>query len=152
MSKYLTKEGFERIKNELDHLKTVKRRELAETLKLAASFGDLSENFAYHQAKEDQGFLEGRIREIESIIRNAKIIEKKGISRHKVEIGSVVWVSFGKEKYKFQIVGGEEADPTKEKISAESPLGKAILDKGVGEKAYIETPDGKIEYQIIKIE
>ena len=148
----MTKEGFEDLKQELEYLKTVKRKEIAQRLRHAASFGDLSENFAYHQAKEDQGFLEGKIRELESIIRNAKIIEKSKKPGENVQIGSIVTVSLNGEKYKFQIVGPEEANPVKEKISDQSPLGRAILEKSIGDRVCVETPDGKTQYQIIKIE
>ena len=134
MLKYLTKEGLEKIKKELDHLKTVKRRELAETLKLAVSFGDLKENFAYHQAKEDQGFLEGRILELEEIIRGATIIEKDSKRKgDKVQVGSIVIVSSNNNKQTFQVVASEEADPKEAKLSLQSPLGKAVLGKSIDE-------------------
>ena len=150
MTQYLTKEGLEKIKKELDHLKNVKRKEIAKTLQHAASFGDLKENFAYHQAKDDQAFLEGRILDLERIIREAKIIEKK--ASNKVQIGSVVELSAGKKNQKFQIVGSKESDPTKDKISFESPLGQALLGKSPGEKVEVDSPEGKIKYKIIKIE
>jgi transcription elongation factor GreA len=150
MTQYLTKEGLKKVKKELDYLKKVKRKEIAETLKQAASFGDLSENFAYQQAKEDQAMLEKRILELEDIIRSSKIIEKK--SSGKVEIGSVVTVSLGKEKQVFQIVGSKEANPLEGKISLESPLGQALFGKVVGNEVEIELPAGKTKYKIVKIE
>lgn len=153
MPKYLTKEGFEKLKKELNFLKTVKRKEIAERIKHTASFGDLSENFAYHQAKEDQAFLQGRILELESILREAKIIEelKKG-SERKVQVGSIITLSSNGNKQKFQIVGSEEADPLKGKISNQSPLGKSLLGKSLLDKIIVETPEGKVQYKIIKIE
>jgi len=150
MSKYLTKEGLKKIKKELDYLKGTKRKEIAKRLRRAASFGDLSENFAYQQAKEDQMFLEKRILELEKIISEAKIVEKK--QTNKVEVGSTVFLVSKGEEEKFQIVGTEEANPLKGKVSAQSPLGKAILGKKAGEKVKIDTPEGKKEYTIKKIE
>ena len=150
MAQYLTKEGLSKIKKELEYLKNVKRKEIAETLQIAASFGDLKENFAYHQAKDEQAFLEGRILELEGKVRDSQIIEKQ--SSDKAQIGSVVELSAGKKNQKFQIVGREEADPTKDKISFESPLGEALLGKSLGDKVEIDSADGKINYKIVKIE
>ncbi len=150
MPKYLTQEGLEKLKKELDYLKQVKRKEIAERLRHTASFGDLTENFAYQQAKEDQAFLEGKILELEKIISQAQIIEKnKG---EKVQIGSLLELISNKKKLKIQIVEPEEAAPQKGKISSQSPLGEALLGKVEGEKIKIETPEGKIEYKILKIE
>ena len=151
MSKYLTREGLKKIKKELDYLKGTKRKEIAKRLRKVASFGDLSENFAYQQAKEDQMFLEKRILELEKIISEAKIVEKK--QTDKIEVGSTVFLvsEEGKEE-KFQIVGAEESNPLEGKISAQSPLGKAILGKKTEEKVKIDTPEGKKEYTIKKIE
>ncbi len=150
MTKYLTSEGLEKFKKELNYLKTVKGKEIAQRLKHAASFGDFSENAAYQEAKEAQAFLRGRILELEEIIRGAKIIEKKKTDR--VRIGSTVLVSCDNKKERFQIVGSEETSPEEEKISYQSPLGKALLGKVVGAKIKIETPAGKIEYKILKID
>lgn len=149
MSKYLTLEGFEKLKKELFRLKTVERKKLAEKLKLAISFGDLSENFAYKEAKESQGFLEGKISELQRTINSAKIIKKQSKSRF-VVIGSIVTVDPNKEK--FQIVGAEESSPLENKISYKSPIGKALLGKTINEKIQIKIPQGKIEYKILKIE
>lgn len=149
MVKYLTPEGLEKFKKELNYLKTVKRKEIAERLRQTASFGDLTENFAYQQTKEDQIFLEDRILELEKITRGAKIIEKKKTGR--IQIGSMVFLSSNGKREKFQIVGPEEANPQKGKISFESPLGKALLGKSVGTTIKIETPEDKIEYKILKI-
>ncbi len=153
MARYLTKEGFEELKKELEYLKTTKRKEIAEKIKHAASFGDLKENFAYHQAKEDQAFLQGKILELEAIIRDAKIIEKvKEGNQDRVQVGSVVTLSSNGNKQRFQIVGPEEANPMKEKISLASPLGKSVLGKAISEMVLVETPGGKMKYKIIKIE
>ena len=153
MARYLTKEGFEELKKELEYLKTTKRKEIAEKIKHAASFGDLKENFAYHQAKEDQAFLQGKILELEAIIRDAKIIEKvKEGNQDRVQVGSVVTLSSNGNKQRFQIVGPEEANPMKEKISLASPLGKSVLGKAISEMVSVETPGGKMKYKIIKIE
>ena len=122
---YLTKEGKEKLKQELEYLTTVRRREVAEAIKSAKEEGDLSENSAYDEAKLNQGFLEGKIQTIESQLRNAVIIDKNGKS-DKVSIGSTVTVEeegFGEETY--QIVGSAEADPLEGKISNESPIGMA---------------------------
>jgi len=149
MENYLTKEGLEKLKKELEYLKTVKRKEVAENLRYAASFGDLSENFAYQQAKEDQAFLESRILELEEKIKNAKIIEKK--LSNKVVIGSTVFLSLDGKKEQFQIVGPEEADPFQGKISYQSPLGKALLGKTIGQTVEVEVSERKIKYKIIDI-
>ncbi|MBI3161456.1 MAG: transcription elongation factor GreA [Chloroflexi bacterium] len=149
---YLTPEGEEKLKAELEELKGPKREELSKRLRSAIQMGDLSENADYHKAKEDQGFLEGRIQELEAILRNSVIIEKtqsKGI----VSIGSHVTIqeaNFDPETY--HLVGPTEADPRKGKISYESPIGRSLLDKKVGDVAEAETPGGKIKFKIIKIE
>ena len=149
MPKYLTLEGFEKLKKELHRLQTVERKKLAKKLKLAISFGDLSENFAYKEAKESQGFLEGKILELQRTINSAKIIKKQSKSRF-VVIGSIVTVDPDKEK--FQIVGAEESSPLDNKISYKSPIGKALLGKTINEKIEIKIPQGKIQYKILKIE
>jgi len=149
MPNYFTKEGLEKLKKELEYLKTVKRREIAENLRHAASFGDLSENFAYQQAKEEQAFLESRILELEEKIKNAQIIKKK--SSNKVEIGSTVVLSSNGKKEQFQIVGPEEVDPFQGKISYQSPLGKLLLGKAVGQVIEVKSPDRKIKYKILDI-
>jgi len=149
---YLTPEGEAKLNAELQELKGTKREELSKRLRSAIQMGDLSENADYHKAKEDQGFLEGRIQEIEAILRNAVIIEKtqsKGI----VFIGSHVTIqegSFDPETY--HLVGPTEADPRNGRISHESPIGRALMDKKVGDIAEAETPGGRIKFKIVKIE
>jgi transcription elongation factor GreA len=151
VAKYLTPEGLRKLKKELDYLKKVKRKEIAKRLKETASFGDLSENAAYQEAKEAQAFLEGKILELEEILQKAKVIKKKK-EGNKIQLGSLVSVSLNNQKLKFQIVGPEEANPEKGKISYQSPLGKALLGKAVGAKIEVKTPEGKIHYKILKIE
>jgi len=149
MENYLTPDGLKKLKKELDYLKQVKRKEVSEKLNHSISFGDLSENAAYDEAKEAQGFLEGRISELNDIVSHAKIISKKQTKR--IMIGSTVLVSLDHEKEKYEIVGPEEADTFNGKISYQSPLGKILLNKTVGEKAIVETPGGKIEYKIVEV-
>jgi transcription elongation factor GreA len=149
---YLTPEGEAKLKAELEELKGPRREELAARLRSAIQMGDLSENADYHKAKEDQGFLEGRIQELDAILRNSAIIEKSA-SQDIVSIGSHVTIQeegFDPETY--HLVGPTEADPRNGKISHESPIGKALMDKKVGEVAEAEAPGGKIKFKILKIE
>jgi transcription elongation factor GreA len=149
---YLTPEGEAKLNAELQELKGAKREELSKRLRSAIQMGDLSENADYHKAKEDQGFLEGRIQEIENILRNTVIIEKSS-GQDFVFIGSHVTIQEGKEEPEtYHLVGPTEADPRKGKISHESPIGRALIDKKVGDIAEAETPGGKIKFKIIKIE
>jgi transcription elongation factor GreA len=159
MTEYLTAEGLEKLKKELEFLKNVKRREIAESLQRSAEYGDLSENSEYLGAKEAQGFVEGRILELEDIIRSAVIV-KEGICKKVAQIGSTILVSMDwqsknplkKEKQQFKIVGGGEANPLEGKISSESPIGKAILNKPKNSIITVETPQGKIKYKLLDIE
>ena len=151
MPNYLTPEGEEKLKAELADLKGPRREDLAQRLRSAIQMGDLSENADYHKAKEDQGFLEGRIQEIEAILRNSVLIENKGSDT--VLIGSHVTIQeegFDPEEY--FIVGPTEADPRNGRISHESPIGVALLNKKVGQIAEAETRGGKIKYKIIRVE
>lgn len=150
MVKYLTTKGLEKLKKELEYLKTVKRREISKKIEHTAAQGDLSENAGYDAAKEEQGFVEGRIKELSEIIAQANIINNKG--KDKVQIGSIILLESNNGKDKFQIVGPEEADILESKISFESPLGEALLDKKKGDLVKIKAPDGKKEYKIIEIE
>lgn len=149
---YLTAEGAARLKVELEELKGPKREELAARLRSAIQMGDLSENADYHKAKEDQAFLEGRIQELEYLLKNAVIIEKSA-DQEVVSIGSYVTIQeedFAPETY--HLVGPTEADPANGKISHESPIGKALLDRKVGETVEVETPGGRLTFKILKIE
>ena len=150
MSYYFTKEGLEKLKKELEVLKTEKRREIAARLKHAAAFGDLSENAAYHEAKEAQAFLEGRILELQQQVRNAVMIQKG--SGDSVQVGSTVQVQNKDTQETFIITGSAEANPLEGKISADSPLGKSLLNRRVGDRFVFQTLEEKITYKIIKIE
>jgi transcription elongation factor GreA len=150
---YLTAEGMDKLQKELKSLKTTVREDLAKRLRAAIQMGDLSENADYIQAKEEQGFLEGRIMELESLLSNVQVIEEKDRKEGKVDIGSIVTVqesNFPKETY--YLVGPKEADPNNGKISYQSPIGKSLLNHKLGDEVNIETPGGKLKLKIIKIE
>lgn len=149
MTKYLTAEGLAKLKKELEYLKNVKRKEVSEQISFSASFGDLKENAAYDTAKEEQGFVEGRIAELEEVLNQAKILKKNGAGT--VQLGSIVLVSSHNKKEKFQIVEPEEADIDRGKISYKSPLGEVLLGKRRGAKIEIEAPGGRIGYQIVEV-
>lgn len=148
--KYLTKKGLENLKKELLRLKKEERQKVAAQLEEAISFGDLSENAAYDEAKEAQALLEGKIVEIESTINNAVIIEEKA-NREWVDIGSKVTVKWNNTKDAFLIVGEEESSPMEKRISYKSPLGKALLKKPKGAKVKVKTPGGELEYTVLEI-
>ena len=150
---YLTAEGAERLRDELAQLKGPAREELARRLRSAIEMGDLSENADYHAAKEQQGFLEGRIQELEYVLRNAVIVETSDLKRNEVSIGVQVTVQeedFEPETY--YLVGVKEADPRRGRISNESPIGSALMGKRVGDEVVAQTPVGKIRLKILKIE
>lgn len=149
----LTIEGLKKLEDELQQLKTVKRREVAQRIKQAIEFGDISENSEYEDAKNEQAFIEGRILTLEKMLRNAKIIDDENLGTEVVSIGSTVLlrdVEFG-DKFKCTIVGSAEADPEDNKISNESPVGKAILGKPKGETIEVNVPAGTLKYEIIDI-
>lgn len=148
---YLTPEGAERLQEELKELTSTRRDELSQRLRSAIQMGDLSENADYHKAKEDQAFLEGRIQEIEAVLRTAVIVERT--KSDVVTVGCTVTVqedSFDPETY--YLVGAKEADPRNGKISNESPIGRALMDHKVGDVVEAETPGGKLRFKILKIE
>ncbi len=150
---YLTAEGAERLKNELAYLKGPAREQLAQRLRAAIQMGDLSENADYISAKEEQGFLEGRILELTQILNNVQIIDEKKTNREVVDIGSHVTIQ--EDDYDpeiFYIVGPKEADPANSRISHESPIGRALIGHRVGETVTAETPNGALRFKIIKIE
>ncbi|OGL88316.1 transcription elongation factor GreA [Candidatus Uhrbacteria bacterium RIFCSPLOWO2_02_FULL_49_11] len=150
---YLTKEGYEKLKEELRTLKTVKRKEVAWRIQQAKELGDLSENAEYTEAKNEQAFLEGRIAELENVIKNAEIISSvKRPAGGMVEVGAHIQVKTedGKET-EFTIVGSQEADPKSGIISNESPLGRAFLGHMVGDKVEVQVPKGIATYQIVKV-
>lgn len=149
----LTREGFDKLETELHHLKTVRRREVAKRIKQAREFGDISENSEYEDAKNEQAFVEGRIREIEQMLRNARIIDDE-ISEEVVHLGRVVSIKDLEtgDEITYTMVGSAEADPLNYKISNESPLGKAIMGHRVGDIVEIDAPIGIIKYEITKLE
>ena len=149
---YLTAEGLARLKTELQELTGPRRVELAARLRSAIQMGDLSENADYHKAKEDQAFLEGHIQELEYLVRNAVVIEKNA-NRDMVGVGSHITIQeadYPAETY--HMVGPKEADPRNGRISHESPIGRALLDRRVGDEVDVETPAGKVRFKILKIE
>lgn len=152
----ITKEGLEKLKEELNYLKEVKRKEVAERLKEAISYGDLSENAEYEEAKNEQAFVEGRILEIEEKIKYAKIIDEKATKGGVVvQLGSKVVIqnlsSKTKAEEEFTIVGSTEADPINHKISNVSPVGKSLMDRRAGEVVKVGTPAGLMDYKILKV-
>lgn len=150
MENYITKEGKEKLQKELDYLKGTKRKEVANRIRQAAAMGDLSENFDYQNAKEEQGFMERRIAELETTLANTNMVQRS-FGSGVVEIGSKVTLETRKEKWTITITGSQEADPFKDKISASSPLGEALLGKKKGEQAVLQTPQGETAYKILEI-
>jgi len=151
----VTKDGYKKLTEELENLKNVKRREIAGRIKEAISYGDLSENSEYEEAKNEQAFVEGRILELEEKVKYAEIItEKKKQARKTVQLGSTVKVKNKSRRNaqpeEFVIVGSTEAD-YESKISNESPVGSALLEKSVGEKVKVNVPAGIVEYEILNI-
>ncbi len=148
---YLTAEGLEKIQAELDDLKHNKRKEIAQRISDAKELGDLSENAEYHEAKDEQGFAETRILELEQMLRNAELItHTKNTSV--VQIGSTITIESKKSgEMTVTIVGSSEADPSEKKISNESPLGDALLGKSLGDVVTVKTPAGEMQYSIKKI-
>lgn len=149
---FLTAEGEKDLREELTRLINVERISLAARLRDAIQMGDLSENADYKKAKEDQGFLEGRIQEVEYILRNATIIKDNITSRDKVSVGALVTIQEGEDTpEEYHLVGASEADPRNGKISHVSPIGKALMDRRVGDKVEVKTPGGVIIFKILKI-
>lgn len=148
---FITSEGLKKLKEELHELKNVKRLELAERIQEAKELGDLSENAEYVEAKNEQGFIEGRILEIDSILRRATIIKQKSKTSDKVEVGSKIKIQDEKETKEYYIVGSNEADPSQGKISNESPIGQAFLGKKVGDIIEIKVPQGSKKFRIINV-
>ena len=149
----LTQEGFDKLEQELDSLKTTKRAEIAERIKIALGFGDLSENSEYDEAKNAQAENETKIAELENKLRNAKIIDESEIDTKTVQVGNVVKVydmEFEEEET-YTIVGSTEVDLSQNKISNESPIAKAILGKKAGETVSVESPNGSYDVKIVSI-
>jgi transcription elongation factor GreA len=150
---YLTEEGIAKLQAELEELKGPQRVELAKRLRTAIQQGDLSENADYHKAKEDQGFLEGRIQEVQAMLRNAVVISKNGSVGGVIGIGSRVNIAEkGRKPALYHLVGAQEASPREGKISNESPIGKALLGHKAGETVTVETPAGPLDFEIISVE
>ena len=150
MVRYLNRESLEKLKKELNYLKTVKRMEVAKQLGQAAGFGDLTENAAYQEARESKELLERRILELEKKIEEAVIVKKPQKS-NQVRLSSTVLVESPQKRIEFKIVDPEEADPLRGKISYDSPLGKNLLNKTKGSVVEVKTPGGKVKYKIIQI-
>jgi transcription elongation factor GreA len=149
----LTPEGLEKLKAEIEHLSKDKRREVAERIKEAREFGDISENSEYDDAKNDQAMLEARIASLEDKLRSASVIDASELSADVVRVGSVVNVKDGSTSLQYTIVGSTEADPAENRLSNESPVGKALLGHKKGETVTVQLPSGKIrELKITKID
>lgn len=149
----LTPAGQAKLEDELEHLKSVKRKEVAERIKVAISYGDISENSEYEDAKNEQAFVEGRIITLEKMLRNARIIHEEEVDTGVVSIGSTVRlhdIEF-KEDVEYLIVGSAESDPSQNKISNESPVGRALLGKSVGSLVEVTVPAGMIQYEVLAI-
>ena len=150
---YMTQEGKEKLDNELHHLKTTRRQEVVERIKIARDFGDLSENSEYDSAKEEQAFVETRIAQVEKMIRNAVIIENDEIDSDVVGLSkSVTFIELPDgEEETYTIVGSAEADPFEGKISNDSPMAKSLLGKQKGSEVSVATPGGEIQVRIVDI-
>jgi transcription elongation factor GreA len=151
----ITAEGLEKLKQELEHLETTKRREVAERIKEAREFGDISENAEYDDAKNEQAMLEQRIVQLQDKLRRSTVIDEKHIDTETVDVGAVVHVKDQKsgKSQKFRLVGAAEADPAEHKLSNESPIGKALIGAKKNEIVTVETPRGpKKKLKVTKIE
>ncbi|WP_025028136.1 transcription elongation factor GreA [Caldalkalibacillus mannanilyticus] len=149
----LTQEGLKKLEEELEHLKSVKRKQVAERIKVAISYGDISENSEYDDAKNEQAFIEGRIITLEKMLRNARVIQEDEVDTESVSIGSTVLlrdVEFNDE-VEYTIVGSAESNPLDNKISNESPVGQALLGKRKGSLVDVNVPAGVIQYEILDI-
>ncbi len=151
---YLTEDGLHKVKEELEFLTTTRRREVAMMIAEAKAEGDISENAGYDEAKTAQGFLEGRIRELENILKKAQVIKEGTVAANVVVIGRTVIVREDGTEFdeSYTIVGSLEADPSNGRVSNESPLGKALLGKKVGAKAVVNSPGGEITFKIMRVE
>lgn len=149
----LTLEGKEKLEKELQELKTIRRKEVADRIKQAIDFGDISENSEYDDAKNEQAFIEGRIQELDMMLRNVKIIDEEIVEKGVISIGTTVTVRDIEldETETYRIVGTVEADPMKNKISNESPVGASLLGKKAGQVIDVPSPVGTIQYEIIEV-
>ena len=149
----MTYEGVKKLEDELEYLKTTKRREITEKIKVALGYGDLSENSEYDEAKNEQAFTEGRILQIENMLKNATVVDESDMPKDTVSVGSIVKVKdydFD-EEVEYSIVGSAEADPMNFKISNESPVGKGLIGKKIGEVVEVPVPDGISKFEILDI-
>ena len=155
MAKQMTvsSEGLKKLQEELEFLKTTKRKEVAEAIKVARGFGDLSENSEYDEAKNEQGLVEARIAEIEAMLKNVKVIDESNIATDRVSVGNRVKVydETFEEEIEYTIVGSSEANPMEFKISDESPIGKALIGATIGEVVKAETPGGENVMKVVEI-
>jgi transcription elongation factor GreA len=149
----LTQEGYKKLTQEIEYLSTEKRREVADRIRTAREFGDIAENAEYDDAKNEQALLEHRIATLEERMRNARVIEKKDIAKDVVSVGSKVRLRDldAKQTVEYRIVGSAEADPAENKLSNESPVGKAILGKKKGETVEVSAPRGSMKFKILEI-
>ena len=149
----MTYEGVKKLEEELEYLKTVKRKEITEKIKVALGYGDLSENSEYDEAKNDQAFTEGRILQLENMLKNAVVVDESEIPKDKVSVGSIVKVMDYEfdEEVEYTIVGSAEADPMNFKISNESPVGSALLGKKVGDVVEVAVPSGVSKFEVLEI-
>jgi len=149
----LTPEGLKKLEEELNYLRTVKRKEVADRIKQAIEFGDLSENSEYDEAKKEQAFIEGRILTLEKQLRNAQVIDANEVSTDRVSLGSKVVLEDleAGDILEYEIVGSMEANPSESRISNESPVGKAIMGKKVGSIVEVDVPEGTLKYKVIDI-
>ena len=149
----MTYEGVKKLEEELEYLKTVKRKEITEKIKVALGYGDLSENSEYDEAKNDQAFTEGRIIQLENMLKNAVVVDESEIPKDKVSVGSIVKVMDYEfdEEVEYTIVGSAEADPMNFKISNESPVGSALLGKKVGDVVEVAVPSGVSKFEVLEI-
>ena len=153
----LTQEGYKKIEDELEMLKSVRRKEVAERIKIAISFGDISENSEYDEAKNEQAQLEERINKLENLVRTAVIIDESAIDTNMITVGSIVKIEYRSmsddeiEEDEYTIVGSAEADPSESKISNESPVGSSLLGKTVGDEIDVIVPDGIAKIKILEI-
>ncbi len=149
----LTPEGYEKLKQEIEHLSTEKRREVADRIRIAREFGDIAENAEYDDAKNEQALLEHRIATLEERLRNARVITKSDVSKDVVSVGSHVRLRDldAKRTFEYHIVGSAEANPAENKLSNESPVGKAIIGKKKGEVVEVAAPRGSLKFKILDI-
>lgn len=148
---YLTKEGLEKLKEELEYLKKEKMPQIVERIARAKELGDLSENAEYHDAKDEQGFVAGRIIEIENLINKSEVISEKNGGNGVVNVGSTVRVKCNSKEFTYTIVGSNEANPAEGRISNESPIGRAFLGSKIGEKVTVQIPKGEMECEVLEI-